>query len=299
MSTQHLTHIFRLLLGIQNKSSLYDRVWRGLKSIKNTLTMSFVNDKMKSAFECKMRSLNEGEEPKREGQNTVYEATGNLNPEFVADLKAGELQASVKIDGTCCMISAGTLYRRLDIRKGAVPPNNAIMGALENGVAKICWVPVNGSTDGGDKWHLSAIDKYGFWSWNPKDGPYMVPWDDVLEDTTFELIGPKVQANLYGIPEALTSVSVVSKKVLTNVQVPRHYLIRHGDFTFDFPTESLLLASDKVAWFKNFILSNNIEGIVFRKENVYYNRDDKYYKVNRGHIGTPTKHSDRLVLTIE
>lgn len=244
---------------------------------------------MEGAFKCTMRDLREGEVAKHEGQNTVCEASVELNEDFVNHLVTGELEASWKIDGTCCMIMNAVLHRRLDIRKGAIPPPDAVMGASENGIVKICWIPVNGTTSAENKWHLSAITKSGlsgFWSLTPEMQPIFCPWPD--EKATYELIGPKIQANLYRVPEVLVDVEFTNKKVLGVQQIPRHYLVRHGDFAFEFPTSDLLAAEDKVAWFKDFILSHNVEGVVFR----HISDPTIYYKVNRGHIGTPTKHSD-------
>lgn len=252
--------------------------------------MSFVNDKMGAALNCQFRTLAPGETPKHPGQTTVYEAANGLNPQFEADLKAGLLQASWKIDGTCCMVSGDQLYRRLDIRKGAAIPDGAIMGEMEDGVAKICWLLVNGSTDPGDQWHLSALSDGKFWTLD--DGIPTLETFDPTEKATYELIGPKIGPNPYGLEEVMVNVNVNVKGVVRTKSIQRHYLVRHGDDTFDFPTESLLQADDKVAWFKDFVLEHNVEGIVFRHVN-----DSVYYKVNRGHIGVKPSHSEKYVLS--
>ena len=35
---------------------------------------------------------------------------------------AGEGRATVKLDGTCCMVRNGVLYKRYDAKKGKMPP---------------------------------------------------------------------------------------------------------------------------------------------------------------------------------
>lgn len=130
---------------------------------------------------------------------------------------AGEGRATLKLDGTCCMIRGGVLYKRYDAKKGKIPPAefepaqepDAVTGHWPG------WLPVG---DGpGDQWHREGLEMIA------------------SEDGTYELCGPKIQGN--------------------PLNLPRHTLIRHGstelpdvprdfdglkDFLKDFPHEGVV-----------------------------------------------------------
>lgn len=78
--------------------------------------------KLAAVLECAHRPLREGEVPKRRGQSTVYEATGNINLSVgCSSLHLYHLldtaSVTIKHDGTCCYITEGGQYcKRLDIR---------------------------------------------------------------------------------------------------------------------------------------------------------------------------------------
>lgn len=248
------------------------------------MTSSIVNDKIGSALVCQHRPLRDGEKPKEPGRATIYEATGELNPEFQQALKDGLLEPTWKVDGTCCFIKNGKLYRRLDVRDGKDLPNGALPGEKdENGQIKICWLLVSGSTDPQDCNHLSALvpDKNGFWTLDENLEPAVCPFND--EDVgTYELIGPKIGPNPYLLKEVNVTLKLVTKGALKDRVVPRHYLVRHGDYKVkNFPSDQLLASPDPVGFFRNIIHSNRVEGIVFR-----HLSDRKiFFKVNQGHIG--------------
>jgi hypothetical protein len=110
---------------------------------------------------------------------------------------AGEGQATVKWDGTACLVRDGVLYKRYDAKRGKTPPES--------------WEPCEAAPDANT----------GHWpGWVPVgDGPedlwHRAVWDrqkDVTEDGTYELTGPKVQGNPHNW-DAL-------------------YLLRHGGATF-------------------------------------------------------------------
>lgn len=104
---------------------------------------------------------------------------------------AGEGQATSKLDGTCCMIRDGKLYRRHEVRHRGNPKdgwqpflnypdgwelatNMDMATGKEQG-----WVPVGDDPE--DKYHREAIASAGdCWP---------------LSDGTYELLGPKVQGN--------------------------------------------------------------------------------------------------------
>lgn len=93
---------------------------------------------------------------------------------------AGEGVATVKYDGTCCMVRDMKLYKRHDAKNGkATPPQwEPAQDPDPNTGHWPGWVPVNDSP--ADQWHREA--------WQDGAG---------FEDGTYELIGPKVQGNPY------------------------------------------------------------------------------------------------------
>ncbi len=97
--------------------------------------------------------------------------------EWVTD---GEGRATVKIDGTCCMVRDGKLYKRYDAKKGKVPPPDFESAQELDPVTghHPGWVPVG--DDPTDKYHQEALAR-----------------EDYLPNGTYELIGPKVQGNPY------------------------------------------------------------------------------------------------------
>lgn len=114
---------------------------------------------------------------------------------------AGEGIATRKMDGTCCMVREGKLYKRYDAKAGRKPPDNfepaqpepdSVTGHWPG------WVPVGDGPD--DKWHQEAISR-------------QFP----LPDGTYELCGPKVQGN----PENLSE----------------HWLCKHGSIILDAPRD--------------------------------------------------------------
>jgi hypothetical protein len=107
---------------------------------------------------------------------------------------AGEGVPTQKIDGTCCLVRAGELYRRYDLKakKGRhdPPPGWEPAQAAPDPVTTSWpgWLKVGDKAE--DQWFREAI----------KNG--------LPEDGTYELCGPKVQSNPEGYPD--------------------HRLIRHG-----------------------------------------------------------------------
>ena len=95
----------------------------------------------------------------------------------------GEGIATEKIDGTCCLVDNGLLYKRYDAKKGKTPPSNFIPAQDPDPVTGHWpgWLPVGDGPE--DKWHREA-------------------WEDMKDRYkrnrfTCELIGPKVQGNKY------------------------------------------------------------------------------------------------------
>jgi len=90
----------------------------------------------------------------------------------------GQGVATVKYDGTSCMVREGVLYRRYDAKPGRRPPlgfeqsgePDPVTGRVQG------WVPVGGGPE--DRWHREAFH------------------DET--NGTYELCGPKVQGNPHG-----------------------------------------------------------------------------------------------------
>lgn len=187
----------------------------------------------------------------------------------------GEGVATLKIDGTCAMIRDGRLFKRYDrkLTKSArkrkqhdvdfVPLIEHFKPAPDNWEAAEPepnkytghwpgWLPVG---DGGeDQWHREAFD-------------YLCStWDDgdcfSEADGTYELVGPKVQGNPYGLTE--------------------HRLSRHGKIL----PLSVPRSFDALGIFFGI---NEIEGIV------WHHPDGRMVKIKRKDFGYswPVKLSER------
>lgn len=136
----------------------------------------------------------------------------------------GEGVATRKLDGTCCMIRDGELFKRYDTKRGKTPPAyfepaqdyDTITGQMPG------WVPVGNGPD--DQWHCEAFNELNEdTNENPENG-------------TYELLGPKIQGNPEGVPE--------------------HRLFRHGmTILLDCPTTFDGL--------RKYLAEINIEGIVW------------------------------------
>ena len=84
----------------------------------------------------------------------------------------GEGVATIKIDGTCCMVRNTKLYKRHEVKLGK--PCDFELVEVDNETGKcVGWLPVGDGPE--DKWHREAFC----------DQP----------DGTYELVGPKVQGN--------------------------------------------------------------------------------------------------------
>ena len=94
---------------------------------------------------------------------------------------AGEGAATVKIDGSCCAIIGGDLYRRYDAKKGRKPPTGAIPCCEPDPVTGHWphWVKCS-EENAADKWYIAAYQNTG-----------------ETPDGTYEAIGPHFQGNPY------------------------------------------------------------------------------------------------------
>src|SRR6185369_5551540 len=133
---------------------------------------------------------------------------------------AGEGTATRKLDGTCCMVRDGKLYKRYEVKQGKKPPANfePANDVDENTGKQQGWVPVGDGPE--DKWHREA-------------------WDDSFEmcisggvghacglpDGTYELCGPNIQGN----PEGFACHALVKHgnrldmNVMHSIDCPRDF----------------------------------------------------------------------------
>ena len=94
---------------------------------------------------------------------------------------AGEGRATQKVDGTCCLLSGGKLFKRYDAKHGKTPPVDFVPAQPEADPVTghwPGWVPVVAQ----DKWHVEAWER-------------ITP---AFLDGTYELIGPKINGNPEG-----------------------------------------------------------------------------------------------------
>ncbi len=116
---------------------------------------------------------------------------------------AGEGVATKKIDGTCCLIRGGKLFKRQEFKDGqTIPDDFEEVGRDEETGKRVGWRPVGEGND--DKWHREGMASPG----DKADG-------------TYELVGPKVQGN----PEKYASHVLVphSVELLALDGVPRDF----------------------------------------------------------------------------
>lgn len=110
----------------------------------------------------------------------------------------GEGIATIKFDGTSCLVQDGCLFKRYDAKPGRKPPSGFRMSGDPDPVTgrEQGWVPVGSGSE--DKWHREAF--FG------------------QEPGTYELCGPKIQGNPH--------------------HLAHHVLIRHGmDAVLDAPCD--------------------------------------------------------------
>lgn len=172
---------------------------------------------------------------------------------------AGEGIATVKYDGTCCMVRDGKLYKRYDrkLTKGAnkrkrrdkdfvtmiehfkpAPPNweaaelrpNIYTGHWPG------WLPVGDGPE--DKWHREGWENHFF----------------AADSYTCELVGPKVQGNPY--------------------QMDHHRLVMHTERFANQPPRDF-------EGIRRYLLNHYCEGIV------WHHPDGRMVKIKRRDFGLP------------
>ncbi|MAH46047.1 hypothetical protein CMI37_09455 [Candidatus Pacearchaeota archaeon] len=113
-----------------------------------------------------------------------YEATRLCHDEVVEGCEwvlAGEGVATIKWDGTCCMVRGGVLYRRHALKRGkTMPAGWEHWSGDPEQKSGHGWRPVGEGPE--DQWHRQAWENY------PQ-----------TEDGTYELIGERIQRDPYGM----------------------------------------------------------------------------------------------------
>ncbi len=115
-------------------------------------------------------------------------------------IRDGEGLATVKWDGTCCMIQDGKFYKRHDCKSGKTAPIGFIpaMEPDANTGHQTGWIEVGDGPE--DRWHREALK-------------------DLTIDGTFELVGPKVNGN----PEGRLDHVLIPHGKNALLDVPRNY----------------------------------------------------------------------------
>lgn len=133
--------------------------------------------------------------------------------------------ATLKLDGSCCAVINGKLYKRYDAKKNKKPPEGAIPCCDPDPITGHWphWVPVD-SFDPADKWFREAYE------WTVR---YL---GKMLDDGTYEAIGPHFQCNPYR---------------LERDRLERHGRIEIGGLVRDFEHV------------KKYLTERNDEGLVF------------------------------------
>lgn len=118
----------------------------------------------------------------------------------------GEGIATRKIDGSCCMIRSGKLFKRRELRSGDIEPADFELADHDTETGKtVGWVPVGEGQE--DRWHRVAFERNPTWM-----------------DGTYELIGPKVQGN----PEHWDMHDLVAHGSILEEAVPREFEALRG-----------------------------------------------------------------------
>lgn len=143
---------------------------------------------------------------------------------------------TLKLDGSCCCIHGGKLYKRYDAKKGRTIPENAILcEPFPDPVTghQPCWVPVD-PLNPSDKWFIAASDMMF------DNLEFKV--EEFKGDGTYEAIGKHFNGNPYNIDYDI--------------------LVRHGEYPYSIerrgnsPKESLEIM-------RAFLKNHYIEGLVF------------------------------------
>lgn len=123
------------------------------------------------------------------------------NPEC-AWFFSGEGRATRKLDGTCCMVRSGKLWKRRELEKGKIIPADFEIAEADDTTAKLVgWMPVGDGPE--DRYHREALAEP----------------DRVFPDGTYELLGPKIQGN----PERAALHTLIPHGPIISEPIPRQF----------------------------------------------------------------------------
>lgn len=113
-----------------------------------------------------------------------YEGDRLIRDEVVAGAEwvlGGEGKATLKMDGCCCMVKGGRLFKRYEAKRGKVRPAGFEAAQEPDPVTGDVpgWLPVGDGPE--DKWFKRAYES------------------QTLSDGTYEAIGPHFQGNVEGL----------------------------------------------------------------------------------------------------
>ncbi|MGU3540019.1 RNA ligase 1 family protein [Methylobacterium sp. A54F] len=122
---------------------------------------------------------------------TIFERDWEGDPSRVSNQQhpacgwvfAGEGEATRKLDGTCCLVRGGELFKRREIRAGEPVPYRFECADADAETGKtVGWLQIGEGPE--DRWHREAFRDRA----------------TILRDGTYELLGPRVQGNPEGLP---------------------------------------------------------------------------------------------------
>lgn len=156
------------------------------------------------------------------------EETHLVVPELVPEAAwviRGEGRATRKWDGTACLWTPNGLFKRYTVKLERTVPTDFVPSASVDPITgkQEGWVPIGEGKE--DRWHREALDSHT---------EVLIPYQ------TYELCGPKIQAN----PEGFD----------------KHVLIQHG-------VHELATAPRDYVGLQDFLSVGDIEGIVWHHPN--------------------------------
>lgn len=180
------------------------------------------------------------------GNHNIVDILPNVSPDLEWVLR-GEGVATEKIDGSCCAIIKGELYKRYDAKNGKKPPVGAIPCCDPDPVTGHWphWVKVDPDRSS-DKWFCEA---YANTPGEIVDGEPV----NYLPNGTYEAIGPHFNGNPYGL-----SGDILEPHGVKEITVDRSF-------------EGI----------KQYLTDHYIEGIVFWKDG------EPRCKIKRSDFGLP------------
>ena len=228
-----------------------------------------VTDKVHAILVCEHVKDTTTTKPGREG--TKYLAINKLNPNLVDKINNGILfKVTIKVDGTCCIIWEGRIWKRRDLKSDRDIPKGWIQtGDKNNGGHLIGIMPL----DNGDKWHLDCyvknpdttlnMDKINIIDLNEEQNGLIYKEVDTasLNGQSIEIMGPRFQKNPH--------------------KLKMHCAMRHGLVQIkDFPNliDNADILQDIKNWFSTSEHGPFAEGIVLHLD------DGSMFKLHRHHL---------------